>query len=188
MNRTLTWLNLSGVMALAVLCGFQWRSNRTLNLDVNALQKTGMTQAARLVEQDHALAGLAADLERFRGEIGRAHAELRDTSNRLQVSEQSASKLGAERDQLKTSIARWTAAVEARDQRIAEANERIREVGGRLKDAVEKFNELATRYNERVEQLNQLTSRYNTVVEQLNQSRGGGPQSGEKADNPSKRS
>ncbi len=171
MSRTLTWLNLVGVAALAVLCAFQWRANRALNLDVNALQKTGYAQTARIAEQDQALAGLAADLDGFRAQISRAHAELRDLAGKLHASEEAVAHLGAERDHLKDSLARWTEAVQVRDARIAEANDRIRDLGGRLKDAVEKFNDLATRYNERTQQLNELTTRFNTVVEQLNQAR-----------------
>lgn len=175
MNRSLTWINLAGVVALAVLCTFQWRANRALNLDVNALQKTGQAQSARLAEQDKALAGLASDLDSFRGQITRAHAELRETADKLQATESAVAQLRAERDQLQESVAHWSAAVQARDARIAEANQRIREVGGRLKEAVEKFNDLAARYNERTQQLNELTTRYNETVEQLNQARGAKP-------------
>jgi chromosome segregation ATPase len=175
MSRTLTWLNLAGVAALAVLCTFQWRANRTLNLDINALQKTGLAQTARLAEQDRTLAGLTADLEDFRAQITRAHTELRETAGRLRDREQAVAALTAERDQLKDQLASWAAAVQLRDQRIAEANDRIREVGERLRDSVEKFNGLATRYNERTQQLNELTTRYNAVVEQLNQARGTAP-------------
>lgn len=178
MNRSLTWINLAGVVALAVLCAFQWRANRALNLDVNALQKTGQTQAARISEQDKNLAGLAADLEGFRRQIARAHAELRNTAGKLHASESAVAELNAEREQLQASVTRWTEAVQVRDERIAEANDRIREVGGRLQDAVEKFNELAGRYNERMQQLNDLTTRYNEIVEQLNQARDPKPAEG----------
>ncbi len=175
MSRLLTWINLAGVLALAVLCAFQWRANRALNLDVNALQQNGQAQAARLAEQDKTLAGLASDLDSFRNQITRAHAELRETAGKLQASESAVAQLSAERDQLQESVARWSAAVRARDERIDEANHRIREVGGRLQEAVEKFNDLAARYTERTQQLNELTTRYNAIVEQLNQARGAKP-------------
>lgn len=171
MSRALTWLNLAGVAVLAVLCAFQWRANRALNLDVNALRKTGYAQTTRIAEQDKALAGLAADLEGFRGQITRAHAELRDTVEKLHASETAAARLHAERDQLRESLGRWTAAVQERDERLAEANDRIREAGARLTEAVEKFNDLAARYNERTAQLNELTTQYNAIVEQLNSAR-----------------
>lgn len=178
MSRSLTWINLAGVLALAVLCSFQWRANRALNLDVNTLQKTGQAQAARLAEQDKTLADLASDLDSFRGQITRAHAELRETAGKLHTTEAAVAQLSAERDQLQEGITRWTAAVQARDERLAEANHRIREVGGRLKEAVEKFNDLAARYNERTQQLNDLTTRYNETVEQLDQARGAKPAAG----------
>lgn len=175
MSRSLTWINLAGVAVLAGLCGFQWRANRALNLDVNALQKTGIAQAARIAEQDKTLAGLASDLDSFRTQLTAAHAQLRDTSEKLHTSETAVSQLTAERDQLKEAIATWTAAVQIRDERITEANDRIREVGGRLQEAVEKFNELATRYNDSVQKYNELSARYNTVVQQLNEARGVAP-------------
>jgi chromosome segregation ATPase len=179
MSRTLTWLNLSGVAALAILCACQWRANRTLNLDLNTLRQTGLAQAARLAEQDKTLAGLAADLDSFRHQITRAHADIRELTTKLHDTEETAGRLTAERDQLKEALARWTEAVRARDARLAEANDRLRDLGGRLKEAVEKFNDLATRYNDRTRQLNELTTRYNQLIEELNQARGTKPATGE---------
>ena len=172
MSRTLTWLNLAGVAALAVLCVFQWRTNRALNLDVNALEKSGRFQAAKITEQEKNLQGLSADLENFRTQLTRANAELRDTSAKLQTSEHDSAQLTAERDQLKASLVQWTGAVHLRDRRIAEANDRIREVGARLKDGVERFNQLATRYNEIVKQMDDLTVKYNTLITRLNEAHG----------------
>lgn len=174
MSRALTRLNLAGVAVLAVLCVFQWRANRALNLDLNALQQFGEAQAAEISEQSKNIAGLSADLENFRGRLTRAHAELRDTSAKLQSSERETATLAAERDQLKESILNWTAAVQVRDERIAEANDRIRELGERLKDGAEKFNGLATRYNDLVRQTDELTVKYNALITRLNEARGAG--------------
>jgi chromosome segregation ATPase len=171
MSRTLTRLNLVGVVALAGLCVFQWRTNRSLNLDINALQKSSQLQAVKITEQEKNLQGLSADLENFRGQLTRANAELRETSAKLQISERDNAQLTAERDQLKESIANWAAAVHVRDERIAEANHRIHEIGERLRDGAEKFNKLATRYNDTVKQLDELTVKYNAVITQLNEAR-----------------
>lgn len=167
MSRALTRLNLAGVAALAVLCIFQWRANRALNLDVNALQRSSQDQVRKISEQGKNIAGLSADLENFRGQLTRAHAELRDASAKLQTSEHETAQLTAERDQLKGSILNWTAAVQVRDERISEANNRIREVGERLKDGAEKYNGLATRYNDLVKQMDELTVKYNALIVQL---------------------
>lgn len=175
MSRTLTWLNLAGVVALALLCVFQWRTNRALNLDVNALEKTSQFQAVKIGEQEKNIQGLSADLENFRTQLTRAQAELRDTSDKLSTSERDNAQLAAERDQLKDNIEKWTAAVHLRDQRIAEANDRIHEVGHRLKEGADKFNELATRYNEIVKQMDELTVKYNALVTQLGEARGNSP-------------
>jgi len=183
MSRRLAALNLVGVLALAVLCVFQWRMNRTLNLDINTLEKSGQVQAARISEQEKNLQGLSADLENFRGQLTRAHAELRDTSGKLQTSEHEAAQLGVERDQLKESIVNWTAAVQVRDERIGEANDRIREIGERLEQGAGRFNALAHRYNDTVRQLDELTTKYNALITQLNEARGAEPSAG-KAKSP----
>jgi uncharacterized coiled-coil DUF342 family protein len=172
MNRALTWINLFGVAALAALCVLQWRTNRSLNLEINALQKSGQAQASALAEQDKNLKGLAADLDGFREQVVRAHREARVTAEKLHASERLVAELTAERDQLKDSVVTWSAAVKVRDDRISEANERIRDVGRRLEDAVRKFNDLAVRYNDTVRQLNELTTRYNAAVKELNTARG----------------
>jgi chromosome segregation ATPase len=172
MNRTLTWLNLAGVGALALLCVFQWRTNRALNLDVNALEKTNQLQAVKISGQQKNIQGLSADLENFRTQLTRAQSELRDTSAKLSTCERDNAQLTTERDQLKDNIEKWTAAVHLRDQRIAEANDRIREVGHRLKEGADKFNQLATRYNEIVKQMDELTAKYNALVTQLEEARG----------------
>lgn len=175
MSRTLTWLNLAGVMALAVLCVFQWRTNRALNLDVNALEKTSQLQTAKIGEQEKNTQGLSADLENFRTQLTRAQTELRDTSAKLLAGERDNAQLTAERDQLKDNVEKWTAAVHVRDERIAEANDRIHEIGHRLKEGAEKFNQLATRYNEIVKQMDELTVKYNALVNQLDAARGNLP-------------
>ena len=171
MSRLLTRLNLAGVAALAVLCVVQWRTNRSLNLDVNALQKSGQIQSAKITEQEKNLQGLSADLENFRGQLTRATTESRETSAKLQTCERDNAQLTSERDQLKASIANWADAVHIRDERIGEANQRLHEIGERLRDGADRFNQLAKRYNDTVKQLDELTVKYNAVVTQLNEAR-----------------
>ncbi|HEY4245322.1 MAG TPA: hypothetical protein VGM64_00635 [Lacunisphaera sp.] len=172
MSRTLTWLNLAGVVALALLCVFQWRTNRTLNLDVNALEKNRQLQVIKIGEQEMNIQGLSADLENFRTQLTRAQGELRDTSAKLSTGERDHAQLSAERDQLKDNIEKWTAAVRLRDQRIAEANDRIRDAGHRLKESADKFNQLATRYNDIVKQMDELIVKYNALTPQLDEAKG----------------
>jgi chromosome segregation ATPase len=175
MNRTLTWLNLAGVAALAGLCALQWRANRALNLEINGLQRASLVQSGRLAEQERQLRDLASDLEGFRAQLGRAHAQLRETAEKRRTAEAEAARLTVERDGLKESLAAWTEAVRVRDERIAEANARIRETGERLRDAVEKFNELAARHRERTEQFNELAARYNALARQAEEAGGAAP-------------
>ena len=48
MNRRLQWLNLAGVLFLAGLCALQWQQNRTLNLKLNRLTKTSLSQEQKI--------------------------------------------------------------------------------------------------------------------------------------------
>jgi len=156
MNRALAYLNLLGVLLLAVLCILQWRSNRSLNLDVNRLEQTNQSQATRLDEQARDLRGLTADLDRFRGQLGATTLSQKDVEGKLRASESLVARLSGERDQLKASIAEWTAAVAARDERLAEANVRIRDLSAQLNDTVARYNALVATHNDLVKQLNDV--------------------------------
>ena len=52
-------------------------------------------------------------------------------------------QLEGEREQLKISVTNWAAAVTARDERIKEANDRLKQLGEDLNASIRKFNELA---------------------------------------------
>ncbi|MFA6287361.1 MAG: hypothetical protein WC661_08225 [Opitutaceae bacterium] len=153
MSRALTWINLLGVLVLAILCALQWRTNRALNLDVNRLEQTRQTQSAQLDEQAAALRGLTSDLDRFREQLGATALSQKDAETKLRASERLAAQLANERDQLKASILEWTAAVAARDANLAEANTRITDLSARLNATVAKYNALVASHNDLVKQL-----------------------------------
>lgn len=155
MNRVLQYVNLGGVLALAVLCAVQWRQNRTLNLSLNAQEKTRQAQEQKLAEQEKSVRGLNDDLARFKEQVPRIHEELNATKDKFRAAEQLGEKVTAERDQLQASLTNWMLAVADRDARIKEANERITEVVGHLNTSVEKFNTLVTNYNNVVKELNE---------------------------------
>ncbi len=72
MNRTLNYLNLVGVVLLAVLCALQWRRDSRLNLLAIDLEKTRQAQASKLAEQDAMLKQNASDLDDLRDRLERA--------------------------------------------------------------------------------------------------------------------
>jgi chromosome segregation ATPase len=146
MNRRLQLLNLIGVLVLAVLCAAQWRRDRQLNLDVSRLEKTRLAQEEQIAAQEKAHAALNADLALFKEQLTLAKAEGEESRRQLRQSEAANRRLTAERDQIRENLTVWTNAVAQRDARIAEANDRIRDLGGRLNTSIEKFNELATNY------------------------------------------
>lgn len=168
MNRFLQWFNLAGVLALALLCVLQWRMNRQLNLDLNAAEKTRQKQATRLDDQEKWLKGGASDLDGFREQLTRAATSLKETEAKLAALDRQVKQLTNERDQLKTSVTNWAAAVAARDVQLTKAGADLQKLAADRNAAVLKFNEVATKQNELVKELERRAKEHTTVVEQLN--------------------
>lgn len=155
MNRRLQWLNLAGVLFLAGLCALQWQQNRTLNLKLNRLTKTSLSQEQKISEQARNAQGLTDDLARFKEQFTQARTDLTEAEKKLQTEEQERRRLAAEGEQLRRSITNWSKAVTERDAQIKQANERIVELAGKLNESVVKFNQLATNYEAVVKELNE---------------------------------
>ncbi len=155
MNR-LHYINLMGVLALALLCVAQWRHNRDLNLEVNRLERVRLDQAAKLSEQQKAVSGVNADLAQFKAQFGNAAEALNDERQKFRGAEREIRQLAAERDQLKTSVTNWADAVAIRDTRLKEAGMQIRRLSDELNASIGRFNELATNHNAVVKDLHDL--------------------------------
>lgn len=147
MNRRLQIVNLVGVLALSLLCVAQWWRDRNLNLDVNRLESLRQTHEQKITEQDGHLRGLSADLAGFKERFSAAQEELKETRLRSEAAERERDALADEAARLKASLTNWMDAVAVRDERLKEANERIRDLAGQVNDSIRKFNELATNYN-----------------------------------------
>jgi uncharacterized coiled-coil DUF342 family protein len=168
MNRPLRYVNFVGVLALAVLCVIQWRTNRELNLEVGQLEKARLEQSAKLAQQEQAIQGCASDLDRFREQLSGAKATLRKLEAKLGKAEHEAAQAGIERDQLKVSVTNWANAIALRDERLKKATDELQKLITERSDVVAKFNELAEKYNEAVNDLNARTKDYNALVERYN--------------------
>lgn len=155
MNRCIQILNLIGVLVLASLCVFQWQINRNLNIETNHLEKIRQEQTSLLAERDKTIKGQTTDLDTFRTQLERTLAELKEAEGKNTAHERQLAQLVQDNEALKTSIAEWTAAVRARDERLREGNERITAFAARTDEAVRKFNQLASDYNDVVRQLNE---------------------------------
>ncbi len=159
MNRWLQFVNLLGVLALTALYVFQWQMNRRLNLEVNQLEKTSISQTTQIEEQSKKLKGTADDLETFREQLARATVNLKEQTDKSLGHETKIDALTVERDGLKNSLAQWTNAVAARDKRLAESNAEIQKLADDLNAAVVKYNQLGSNYNTVVNDLNALRAR-----------------------------
>jgi len=153
-SRGLQYANLAGVLALAILCVVQWRRDRDLNLEVNRLEKTRIAGESKIQEQEKTLLGLTSDLALFKEQLTTARSDLRQARDRLRTVESENFQLTGERDQLREAITNWMSAVAIRDERINEANGRIRDLADQLNASIRKFNELTTNFNNVVTELN----------------------------------
>ena len=171
MKRALIWINLMGAAALAVLCVVQWQRDRRLNLEINRLEKEHYAQRQKIAEQEKVASGLNTDLARFKEQFKETHAEATDARAALRKLEQESTQLTVERDQLKVSVTNWARAVAERDESLRDLNGRLGEMATRLNESVLKYNELTTNYNASIRRFNDLATNYNAVVTQLNESR-----------------
>ena len=154
MNRFLQYANLIGVIALAALCVFQWSANRRVNLEASALEKTRLELTAKVAEHEKTIKGQAADLDTFREQLSLATTSLKETETKLTKAGREIGQLEGEREQLKISVTNWAAAVTARDERIKEANDRLKQLGEELNASIRKFNELAETHGRLVKDWN----------------------------------
>jgi uncharacterized coiled-coil DUF342 family protein len=166
--RALHYFNLLGVVALAVLCAFQWRINRELNLHTNRLEKDRIDQRLHIEEQQEQIHARTADLDSFRESLQRAAADLKAAESNFFVSRRESAQLTLERDQLKESVAEWSQAVAERDKQLLRLSDQLQELAAERNDVVLKYNSLAEKHNETVQTLNDRIREFNTLVERYN--------------------
>jgi chromosome segregation ATPase len=89
-----------------------------------------------------------------RQRLSLAEVDLKDAQDKLAASEQQCNGLIAQRDQLKTTLDKWEAAIADRDRALKQAGDQIQTLTADRNQAVQKFNDLADKYNAVVKQLN----------------------------------
>ena len=109
--KKLQWVNLVGVLALAVLCIAQWQRDRRMNLELRALEKARHAQDEKIAEQEKNARGLSEDLSHFKQKFQDANTDLSAARESLRTLTKEKTQLANERDQLKTSVTNWAAAV-----------------------------------------------------------------------------
>jgi chromosome segregation ATPase len=159
MNRRLQWINLFGILALAVLCAAQWRVNRLLNLEINRMEQARMEQASKFEILTKTSLGQTNDIESLRAHLIRLTEELKETGDRLAASELQTRHATLERDQLKSAVTNWAAAIAGRDERLKQDAARLSQLAEQRNEAVNSFNELAERHNKLVLSWNSLQAK-----------------------------
>ena len=166
MNRKLNILNFLGIVALAVLCGFQWKKTRDLHTHSVSQEIAIRDLEKRLADREQALKLTQTDLEEFRQKLISTHESLKKEETLTQKLRSNVEQLDLEREELKNAVTKWAEAVRVRDDRLKELSEKLNTLAEERNATVAKYNELATKHNETVELLNERTKQFNTLVEQ----------------------
>ena len=147
MNRFIQFFNFLGVLALAVLCTLQWGANSQLDRQIDHLEKNRDDQAAKITEQDKTLQDTQAASDDLRQRLAIAEPALQAAQTKLAAGDAERARLIAERDQLKATLAKWVAAIAARDDVLKQANEQILKLQNDNNASVQRYNDLANKYN-----------------------------------------
>ena len=157
--KVLRWLNLLGVLILAGLCVTQWFRMRDQDREIDSRKRAADVLEARLAEQDRRLEATLADLESMKSQAIRQLAIDAADRRTLEESQRNLQQATYERDQLRSAVSNWTAAVSARDLNLQQMDRAVRNLTNELAAAVQRHNQLATNYNRVVEELNGLRRR-----------------------------
>jgi chromosome segregation ATPase len=140
MNRAVQYLNFLGVAALAVLCAFQWSASSRIDHQREQLASTCQTQSAKIAEDEQSLQADTASIDDLNQRLSSATDELSKTHQQIEA-------LTIRCDQMKSALAKWTAAVAQRDAALKQAADEIQKAMADRDQAVKKYNDLAGQYN-----------------------------------------
>ncbi|MEY4544234.1 MAG: hypothetical protein RL685_429 [Pseudomonadota bacterium] len=171
MKHWLTSFNLAGVLAVAGLCGFQWRANHALNLELHSLERSRQELTAQVAEQEQTIRGCTSDLEDFRKQVVSARESVQKTEALTAAAGRTNQQLTLERDQLKGSVSEWAQAVTAREERAQVLTDQLQKLAEDRNEVVTKFNELVGKYKQMVGALNERTRQFNELAGRFEQAR-----------------
>ncbi len=143
MIRTLSIINLAGILILAGLCAAQWVTNRQLNLSAIDLEKTRQNQAQQLADKDQAIKGDIADLDDFRARLEQALNAASAADAQVKSVTADRDQIAAQRDQLQTTVdalqaglEKWKQAVAQRDDALQQAAQTAEKLAAERNDAI----------------------------------------------------
>jgi chromosome segregation ATPase len=139
MPRGLVLLNTTGVFVLAVLVAVQWWDNRAEHERFMTENHARQEAESQLSDTKKRVASLEGDVERLKAGLADAQKAADEASTARTKLEGDLKVMTAERDQLKTELAKWQAAVKDRDGRIATLSAQLRETRAKLDEAVQRL-------------------------------------------------
>ena len=111
MSRWIQILNIIGVLALAILCILQRRTNSRYARANDRLNETSYNQANKIADQDKTIKDDEANLDDLRRRLTESSLKLNDTQAKLAGVSAERDQVTAQRDQLKAEMDKWVAAV-----------------------------------------------------------------------------
>ncbi|MDX1953822.1 MAG: hypothetical protein SFY81_16760 [Verrucomicrobiota bacterium] len=168
MSKALNTLNFLGILVLAGLCVFQWQVNRRLNLQAIEQEKHLLQLQQQNRDLEKMIEGQKSDLQTVKDQFMKSHEELAEIRKTKSVLERNILELETERDQLKSSIADWSEAINKRDEQIRSANDQLTRLASERNDSVLKYNSLAEKYNSLVEDFNKANAQLSKIAGQTN--------------------
>ncbi len=176
MNRRIQYINLLGVLLLALLCGYQWKANWQLQTESIISAKDRFELAENLANAEKAAKGRAADLEQFREQLSRTILTRQEAEEKRREAQHKLDQLSDEIGQVKANHTTWTTAVALRDEQLNLAADQIKKLAVERNDSTEKFNDIVQKYNAmihnfeaRTKLFNELAEKYNALVKSQNE-------------------
>jgi len=147
MNQFLKYLNFLGILALALLCAGQWKTNSWLNAQLFTWHEKSNQQAVTITQQAQTLKENAADLDDFRQRLTLAESQLTKAETDLVTTRQQRDHLAALRDKLLAAVTQRDQVIKEQTDGLNKQVDSIHLLEHERDQAIVKFNDLVTKYN-----------------------------------------
>jgi predicted nucleic acid-binding Zn-ribbon protein len=136
MNRIMTVINFTGVIALGIVCVLQWGQIGRLQSDAVTAAREAEEQSAALSKEKEARGRAETDLAEVRDRLAASESAVESNRARAITAERSLASALATMEQYKTAVAK-------RDAVLGEQQAVVKRLATERNDAVAKYNELA---------------------------------------------
>jgi len=167
-------INFALLLALGVLCAFQWGTEKTARGRISGLLKSQADLTRSLAEQTESLNAARQDLDAFRAQIvslktqsDEQAATIRSQNSQIARLENVEASLTRQLTAWKEAVEDYRVALQARDEQIATLVEQRNQFYEANKASVERANAAIAALNDLNEKYHDVVTRYNDLVAQV---------------------